>query len=87
LGVKAFSAQAQYPGSYRQCFCAKQGEFTAKICFEVLLSVFNAPRGEPESRAGGELAAQELNQLIGGVAEGPANAVATARISDFVQQH
>jgi hypothetical protein len=44
---------------------------------------------EPESRADGALAAQELNQLISAVAvaEAPANAVATARLPDFVQQH
>ena len=42
---------------------------------------------EPESRADGALAAQELHQLIDAVAEAPANAVATARFSDFVQQH
>jgi hypothetical protein len=42
---------------------------------------------EPKSRAGGALAAQELNQLINAVAEAPANAVATARFPDFVQQH
>jgi hypothetical protein len=33
------------PSSDRQYYCAKQGEFAAKICFEVFLSVFNAPRG------------------------------------------
>ena len=58
---------------------------------------FYAPRGgyadvscslcEPESRADGALAAQELNQLINAVAKAPANAVATARFPDFVQQH
>jgi hypothetical protein len=42
---------------------------------------------EPESRADGALAAQELNQLINAVAEGSANAVATARFPDFVQQY
>jgi hypothetical protein len=42
---------------------------------------------EPESRADGALAAQELNQLINTVAEASANAVATARFPDFVQQH
>jgi hypothetical protein len=42
---------------------------------------------EPESRADGALAAQELNQLINAVAGGPTNAVATARFPDFVQQH
>jgi hypothetical protein len=42
---------------------------------------------EPESRADGALAAQELNQLINAVAEAPANAVATARFPNFVQQH
>jgi hypothetical protein len=42
---------------------------------------------EPESRADGALAAQELNQLINAVAKAPANAVATARFPDFVQQH
>ena len=42
---------------------------------------------EPESRADGALAAQELNQLINAVAEASANAVATARFPDFVQQH
>jgi hypothetical protein len=68
------------------------------MCFEVFLSVFNAPTQrwlmlmscslcEPESRADGALAAQELNQLINAVAEAPANAVATARVPDFVQQH
>jgi hypothetical protein len=36
---------------------------------------------EPESRADGALAAQELNQLINAVAEAPANTVATARPS------
>jgi hypothetical protein len=43
---------------------------------------------EPESRAAdGALAAQELNQLINAVAEASANAMATARFPDFVQQH
>jgi hypothetical protein len=42
---------------------------------------------EPESRADGALAAQELNQLINAVTEAPANAVATARFPSFVQQH
>jgi hypothetical protein len=42
---------------------------------------------EPESRADGALAAQQLHQLINSVAEAPANAVATARFPDFVQQH
>jgi hypothetical protein len=46
---------------------------------------------EPESRADGALAAQELNQLINAVAEASANvqanAVATVRFPDFVQQH
>jgi hypothetical protein len=41
---------------------------------------------EPESRADGALAAQELNQLNNAVAEAPANAVATARFPEFVQQ-
>jgi hypothetical protein len=37
---------ARRPSSYRQYYCAKQGEFVANICFEVFLSVFNAaPRG------------------------------------------
>jgi hypothetical protein len=42
---------------------------------------------EPESRAVGALAAQELNQLTNSVAEAPANAVVTARFPDFAQQH
>jgi hypothetical protein len=50
------------------------------ICFEVFLSVLMPPEVgmlmscslcEPESRADGALAAQELNQLINAVAEGP----------------
>ena len=81
---------------YRQYCCAKQGKFAVNICFEVFLSVFMHPEVvmpmscslcEPESRADGALAAQELNQLINAVAEASANAVATARFSDFVQQH
>jgi hypothetical protein len=36
---------ARRPSSYRQYYCAKQGEFAAKICFEVFLRVFNAPKG------------------------------------------
>jgi hypothetical protein len=36
---------ARRPSSYRQYFCAKQGEFAAKICFQVFLSAFNASRG------------------------------------------
>ena len=87
---------ARRPSSYRQYCCAKQGEFAAKICFEVFLSVLMPPEVvmpmscslcEPESRADGALAAQELNQLINAVAEASANAVATARFPDFVQQH
>jgi hypothetical protein len=42
---------------------------------------------EPESRADGALAAHELNHLINAVAEASANAVATARFPNFVQQH
>jgi hypothetical protein len=42
---------------------------------------------EPESRADGALAAQELNQLINAVAEASAHAVAAARFPDFVQPH
>jgi hypothetical protein len=42
---------------------------------------------EPESRADGALAAQELNQLVNAVAGASANAVATARFPGFVQQH
>jgi hypothetical protein len=33
------------------------------------------------------MVAQELNQLINAVSEGPTNAVATARFPDFVQHH
>ena len=39
---------ARRPSSYRQYYCAKQGEFAVNICFEVFLSVFMhpvAPRG------------------------------------------
>jgi hypothetical protein len=88
---------ARRPSSYRQYCCAKQGEFAVNICFEVFLSVLMPPEVvmptscslcEPESRADGALlAAQELNQLINAVAEASANAVATARFPDFVQQH
>jgi hypothetical protein len=87
---------ARRPSSYRQYYCAKQGEFAVNRCSEVFLSVFMHPEVvmpmscslcEPESRADGELAAQELNQLINSVAEASANAVATARFPDFVQQH
>jgi len=87
---------ARRPSSYRQYYCAKKGEFAVNICFEVFLSLFMHPEVvmpmscslcEPESRADGALAAQELNQLINAVAEASANAVATARFPDFVQQH
>jgi hypothetical protein len=90
---------ARKPSSYRQYYCAKQGEFAVNICFEVLLSFFMHPEVvmlmscslcEPESRADGALAAaHELNQLVikHAVAEASANAVATARFPDFVQQH
>ena len=36
---------ARRPSSYRQYYCAKKGVFAVNICFEVYLSVFNAPRG------------------------------------------
>jgi hypothetical protein len=36
---------ARRTSSYRQYYCAKQGEFAAKICLEVFLSAFDAPRG------------------------------------------
>ena len=75
---------ARRPSSYRQYYCAKQGEFAVNICFEVFLSVFMHPEVvmpmscslcEPESRADGALAAQELTQLINAVAGASANAV------------
>jgi hypothetical protein len=54
---------------------AIQGEFAAKKYYEIILDHFSTELGrrgghelltfcEPESRAGGALAAQELNQLI-----------------------
>jgi hypothetical protein len=70
---------ARRPSSYRQYCCAKQGEFAVNLCFEVFLSVLMPPEVvmpmscslcEPESRADGALAAQELNQLINAVAGG-----------------
>jgi hypothetical protein len=36
---------ARRPSSYRQYYCAKQGEFAVNICFEVFLKCFYAPRG------------------------------------------
>jgi hypothetical protein len=87
---------ARRPRSSRQYYCAKQGEVAVNIWFEVFLSVLMPPEvvlplscslWEPGSRADGALAAQELNQLINAVAEASANAVATARFPDFVQQH
>jgi hypothetical protein len=53
------------------------GRFAAKICFEARLVPLMPPEVlmpmscslcEPESRAGGALAAQELNQLVSAVA-------------------
>jgi hypothetical protein len=71
---------ARRPNSYRQYYCDKQGEFAANLCFEVFLSVLMPPEVvmpmsfslcEPESRADGALAAQEVNQLINAVSRRP----------------